>query len=160
MGRPKIHGMDATPTCLSWRSIINRCYNSKQESYLRYGGMGIKCCEFIRASPVNLVILIGLRPDTDTIKYSIDRIKNEHGYYCGRCAECLANGWPPNIKWSTSSEQAKNRKTTRIVEINGIKKCSAEWADPIGIKRGTFHWRVQHGWTGDKLLTPCSRLDT
>ncbi len=155
MPRFKKHGIYDTHTYMSWRSIINRCYNPKQgRAYARYGARGIRACEFIRLSPLSLVVLIGHRPDTETQKYTIDRIHNEYGYYCGQCAECLTNGWDINIQWSTPVQQARNRSTTLVIEIDGVKKCAAQWADDNGINRQTLHQRLKRGISGKDLINP------
>lgn len=156
----KKHGIVYTPTYSSWIATIHRCYSSKAKAYPAYGAVGIKCCEFIRASPLSLVMLIGHRPDTDTEKYTIDRIKNELGYYCGQCAECLENEWPLNVRWATRTEQARNQTKNKWIVINGVKQCQSQWAKESGISVVTLFNRIKKGWPSDRVLSAPIRKTT
>lgn len=78
----KSGGISNTPTGVSWRAMLTRCYNKKNPCYPFYGAIGIFACEFLRASPLNMVSLIGERPDGK----SIDRINSFLSYTCGQCA--------------------------------------------------------------------------
>lgn len=100
------HGLSGTLTGQSWQSMVQRCYNPKSTGFEYYGAIGIKCCEALRISPLNLIMAIGERPSKHL---SIDRIDNDEGYHCGQCGECLSNGWTINIRWATAKEQANNR---------------------------------------------------
>lgn len=142
-----------TPTMGSWSAMMSRCFNTRYHDYPDYGGAGITVCEFIRATPLNLIILIGLRPDGK----SLDRINTFGSYTCGRCPQCFENHWALNVRWATATEQARNQRTNHLVEINGVSKCVAEWASELGIKKSSFRYRVKRGWTGQKLLQPKSK---
>lgn len=124
------HGLSGTLTGVSWMNMMQRCYNPYSEQYHRYGSIGILACEFIRTSPVNLMLLIGERPNA---AMSLDRIDNDLGYFCGKCAECLENQWPTNVRWATASEQAINRSSTRWIEIDGVVKAASEWCKLLGL---------------------------
>lgn len=91
------HGYANHPLYQTWSLIWHRCYNPNTSCYANYGGRGIKLCkkwhsvvEFIN----DVTAEIGPRPTN----YSLDRINND-GHYK-----------PGNIKWSTASEQALNRR--------------------------------------------------
>lgn len=100
----------------SWGKIINRCEINTDKAWNNYGGRGIKICYGFRHSFDLFVIKMSNRPD----KYhSIDRINNEQHYSCGECEECLTNNWQFNLRWATSQEQAQNRRSCILVEING-----------------------------------------
>jgi len=99
------HGMSRTPTGKSWMAMMDRCFNSDGKDYKRYGLIGRTVCEFLRASPLNLLCLIGERP----VAHSIDRINNKGSYTCGQCRECLLKKWPMNVRWATPIEQARNK---------------------------------------------------
>ena len=115
--------------------MLQRCYNEKSKGFQAYGARGIKACEFIRASPLNLVLLIGERPSRHL---TLDRINNSSGYHCGTCAECMANGWVLNVRWATAKQQSRNMKNNRLVTINGVTRCVAEWIEITGIPRTSF----------------------
>lgn len=148
------HGMASrhtrTPTWKSWNNMISRCYRKSDTNYPRYGGIGIFVCEFLRASPVNLLGLIGERPEG----LSIDRIDTLGNYTCGQCADCMQNNWPLNVRWSTHLAQSWNRTRHLFIVIQGQKKCLAEWANIYGINPVTANARFRKGIRGEELFHP------
>jgi hypothetical protein len=93
------HGLVRTPTYRSWCAMHTRCSNPRVPAYQRYGAVGIKVCaewsdfsKFLRD--------MGARP---SLQHSIDRIDGGRGYEPGNC------------RWATSSEQSRNRSTSRAV---------------------------------------------
>lgn len=100
------HGLSGTPTGNSWMAMMDRCFNKRSKDWNRYGGAGRTVCEFIKATPLNLVLLIGHRPKNK----SIDRIDNGGSYTCGACAQCLRRGWKMNVRWATPKEQMEYLK--------------------------------------------------
>jgi hypothetical protein len=122
--------MSGTLTEKSWTAMIDRCFRQTSKHYAKYGGVGVTVCEYLRASPVNLVILIGVRPAGK----SIDRRNNLGSYTCGQCAECAANNWPMNVRWATPGEQARNRRTNKSLRFNGRTQLVCEWREEFGIR--------------------------
>ena len=135
----------------SWYSMMQRCYNPKNTSFIRYGGSGIYPCEFIKSSPLNLILLIGERTER---KYSLERIDNKKGYHCGSCSECISKGLSKNIKWATRHEQCRNRKTNLIIQHDGKSLCLKDWARFYKIDRGAISRRWKMGLRGDALFSP------
>lgn len=39
------HGLSTHPLYQTWKSMMNRCYNSSNKNYQYYGGKGIKVCK-------------------------------------------------------------------------------------------------------------------
>jgi len=76
---------------------------------------------------------------------SIDRIDVNAGYSCGSCAECSAKGSSLNLRWATDQDQARNKRNTRYVTINGVRKCAAEWVEELGVERTTFYRKAKEG---------------
>lgn len=146
-------GISNTATGSSWQSMMTRCYNRKEKSYASYGAVGICVCEFLRATPVNLVLLIGMRPNHKTI----DRVDNYGKYTCGACAECLTNGWTMNVRWATRTEQNRNRRDLNYITIGGVTRCLSEWSEISGVKRSTMSNRFHSGWRGERLLAKAGR---
>jgi len=99
------HGLSSTPTGNSWMAMMDRCFNPKSKDWKRYGGAGRTVCEFLRATPLNSILLIGERPSGT----SLDRTNNSGFYTCGKCAECLSKNWAFNIRWATPKMQASNK---------------------------------------------------
>jgi len=136
------HGASKIPEYQTWSAMIARCYNPKNTAFGNYGARGILVCEFLRASPVNLVLVIGRRP---SMEMEIDRIDVNGGYTCGICAECLTRGASKNIRWVTVLQQARNKRNTRLVTINGVTKCASEWVGEVPYSRSAFYRRVKKG---------------
>lgn len=132
----KTHGMSHDPelrsTWSSWSMMMQRCFNPKRMQFHDYGGRGIKPCAFIKESPLNLLGLIGKRPEGT----SIERINNSLGYTCGQCDQCKSKGWPMNVKWENRSGQSRNKRNNVFVVINGISKLRHEWAKDMGVSVG------------------------
>lgn len=139
--RVKIHGFSGTPTGNSWSAMLKRCYSKKSHGFHRYGGRGILVCEFLRASPVNLVMLIGERPPGK----SLDREDNNGHYSCGACAECLQKSWALNVRWVNAKTQGSNRHNNVWIEHNGERKIASEWARVLGVHPGTVLHKYKNG---------------
>lgn len=91
------HRMSNTTEYNSWRAMVERCTNQKYRYYHEYGGRGIKICDRWK-SFANFISDMGEKPSP---KHSIDRIDVDGNYE------------PSNCKWSSQSEQCKNRRTQK-----------------------------------------------
>ena len=97
----RTHGLYDHPLYQTWWNMLERCENPKHPGYGRYGGRGITVCE--RWHDVRLFIsdieqMLGPRPAGRTL----DRYPDNDGNYA-----------PGNVRWSTASEQARNRIPAR-----------------------------------------------
>lgn len=99
------HGMRYSPEYSVWQAIKSRCLNPKAKDYKRYGGAGVTMCQEWQRSFHAFFEHVGCRPDGTTI----DRRDTTRGYE------------PGNVRWSTPVEQASNRRTSWVVNINGIE---------------------------------------
>lgn len=79
-----------------WQAMKQRCRNHRHKHYADYGGRGIRVCARWAASFAAFISDVGPRPSS---RHSIDRVDNDGNYEPGNC------------KWSTSSEQARNRRS-------------------------------------------------
>lgn len=105
----RTHGQSGHPLYSIWRGIVGRGSNPASRDYWKYGAIGRTTCEGYRTAPDGLLRFaedMGPRPGPG---YSTDRLRNTGGYWCGRCPECVRNGWPLNVAWRTQSEQTLNR---------------------------------------------------
>lgn len=137
------HGGLKIPCYVNWRAMIARCYNGNQEIYQRYGGRGVRVCEFLRATPFNVVLVIGEKPSS---KHTIDRFPIKDGHYaCGACAECMRLGLLKNIRWASDAEQCRNRKSNILITIDGETKCLQDWAAAKGVNVHTAYKRYHRG---------------
>lgn len=123
-----------------YTSIKTRCYNKSCPPYHNYGGRGIKMApRWLGPNGfVNFYTDMGPRPKTG---HSLDRIDND-GDYC-----------PENCRWTDAKTQGNNRRTNKLLEYNGETHTESEWAEKIGIRRGTLHERLRRGVPLERALT-------
>jgi hypothetical protein len=108
-----------------------------------------------RGSLVNFVNDMGLRPAGGM---SIDRVDNDGHYSCGKCDECVANGWPANCRWATAIEQGTNRRNNRILEYGGRRMTISQWERELGLGTNVISVRLADGWSVTEALeTPAAR---
>lgn len=136
------HGMSKTTEHYIWLGLRSRCLDKNNAGYRRYGGRGITVCERWRNSFAAFFADMGERP----ADRSIDRINNDGNYSCGKCEECVANGWPANCRWATDQEQARNSTAAKPITIGGVTKCVAEWAEESPVQANTVYMRLWTGW--------------
>lgn len=146
----RTHGGWKTPEFAVWQNIIQRCEDTGTVGFHNYGDRGIQVCQGWRRSFVAFRDDMGNRPSR---KHSIDRIDNERGYDCGHCEDCKARGRPANCRWATSAEQARNKRTTRLLTFNGETLTLTDWANRIGISVPLLHHRLKAGWHIEEALT-------
>lgn len=134
------HGLCYTPEYATWERIRIRCFDKNCRDYVNYGGRGITVCARWLRSPATFVKDMGPRP---TPKHSLDRINNEGHYE------------PSNCRWATSTEQARNRRTSRYYTYNGETKTLPEWAEISGVQMHTIWFRIKRQWSiGEAIFTP------
>ena len=110
--------------------MLQRCRNPRDRWYAAYGGRGIAVApEWL--SYERFLQDVGPRPSAD---HSIDRIDNERGYE------------PGNVRWATRIEQARNRRTNRLISALGVTLSVSEWAERTGVNRQTIYDRLRRGW--------------
>jgi len=128
-----------TRTYRSWSQMKERCLNVNSNKFPHYGGRGITICErWMKFS--NFHADMGERPEG----MSIDRIDNDGNYE------------PENCKWSTSSQQNRNRRinTRNKTGISGVCWVNRDrkWQAFIW-----FNGKQKHLYTGDDLFEACCR---
>ncbi len=131
------HGQTNSAEYNAWRGMRQRCLSPDNPEYERYGARGIKVCERWRSFE-NFIADIGEKPSPS---HSIDRINNDMDYS------------PDNCKWSTPKEQARNRRTSLMLEFNGIRQSAAAWGEQVGVGYKIISQRIKRGWSVEKTLT-------
>jgi hypothetical protein len=136
------HRLSKSPEYSSWSQMLGRCYCVSNKFYYRYGGRGIQVCLQWRKSFSQFLKDVGPRP---TLRHSIDRINNNGNYE------------PENVRWATSTMQARNRASTRFITFNGTTLGLADWANKLGIRYPTLNLRLKKGWTVERAFTQPER---
>ena len=120
--RTTTHGFTGHPFYALWNGIIDRCTKPNTKGWRNYGGRGITVCEGWRnpwTFADDLYREIGPRPEGVGEKgyalYSLDRIKNDQGYWCGRCDECTSKGQSFNVRWSDRKVQVQNQRKVSVL---------------------------------------------
>lgn len=131
------HGMTGTKTFRSWGCMKQRCLNPKSPDYARFGGRGITICKAWIDSFEKFFADMGERPTGKTL----DRI------------DVNGNYTPANCRWSTISEQSRNRRNTRYVSYRGKRHSMYDLAEKHGIKPAMLISRLGSGWSVEKALT-------
>jgi hypothetical protein len=139
--RATTHGMTGTPEHQAWKDLMARCFTVTHKMYKHYGERGITVCVGLRVFE-NFFVLVGLRPSP---KLSIDRINNNGNYSCGKCEQCVAEGWVMNLRWATWKQQRRNTRQNRLIEMSGETLCLAEWANRYGVNSSTLRGRLERG---------------
>ena len=132
------HGMRKTKEYSSWSGMRRRCLDFKNPKYPSYGGRGIKICERWMESFENFYEDMGNIPGKC---YSLGRIDN-NGNYC-----------PENCRWETMKQQARNKRNSKMITIDGVCRSMAEWSEISGLKYGALQYRLYTGWDPKEAIT-------
>lgn len=109
------HGLSDTPTHGSWQAMKTRCFNENNYHYKNWGARGVTVCERWKNSFLNFYNDMGEKPEGK----SLDRMDNDGNYSCGKCEQCIENGWPMNCRWATAAQQSENRR--HVLSGSGYK---------------------------------------
>jgi hypothetical protein len=136
----KTHGLTYTNKRLRriYDGMKSRCTNPNASRYERYGGRGITVCnEWVDdyAAFYGWAMANGYRDDL-----TIDRKDNDGNYE------------PSNCRWSDKKIQNRNSTNCRYLTVNGVTKTVAEWAEETGLHKMVITYRINHGWTPEKVI--------
>ena len=106
-----------------WAGMVSRCHG--KSPHKDYGGRGIVVCDAWRSSFLRFLQDMGSRPG---FEYSIDRANVDGNYEPGNC------------RWATKTEQARNRRDSLFVEVNGERLHIMEAVETTG--RSYSHLRT------------------
>lgn len=125
------------PEWKTWEQMRSRCTNPNDKDWKWYGGKGVTVHPEWMQDFAAFVRDVGPRPSK---RHTLDR-KDRTGNY-----------EPGNVRWSTWTEQARNRSNNRLVEFNGRTMLLVEAAEAAGIPYRTLKTRLHHGWTIERAL--------
>lgn len=128
-----------SPTYRAWQSMKQRCLNPRCHNYRLYGGRGITICDRWVNSFENFLADLGERPGDG---YSLDRIDVNGDYEPGNC------------RWANKVEQARNRRDSAYVEIEGVPYLVMELAEKSGRLRTDIVYRASKGMTYEEVMRP------
>lgn len=140
-GRGVVHGCSNHPEYASFRAMLSRCHNPRDEAFEYYGGRGISVCDRWRRSFEAFLQDMGPRPTVLGRKASLDRRDNDGDYT------------PANCYWASLHQQARNKRSNHVIEFQNQKLCLAEWAEVTHIKAPTIRRRLRLGWSVERALT-------
>jgi hypothetical protein len=121
------HGMRHSRIYQTWQGMIARCSNGHKD----YGGRGIKVCQRWH----KFENFYEDMKDSYRENLFIDRIDNDGDYKSSNC------------KWSTRQEQSENKRNTKYIIYNGIKRKRVDLAREHGINNKTLKDRIDKlGW--------------
>lgn len=136
--RHKTHGLSYSRIYKIYYAMLQRCTNENYRQYNDYGGRGIKVCKEWQDDFMNFYNWAIENGYSDSL--SIDR-KNVNGDYC-----------PENCMWSTSIEQANNKRNNIIINYRNESHTLKEWSYLSGIKYGTLLARFRKKWPIDQIF--------
>lgn len=128
-GTNRQHGMRCSPEYSSWQAAKRRCLSEGDKDFHRYGAVGVTFWPEWAVSFDAFYAHIGPRPKGTTL----DRIDTTKGYQ------------PGNVRWATTIQQARNRRSSFVWFVKGRKFQSAQAAaDHFGVSEHTV-WRWVRG---------------
>lgn len=137
--RFRTHGKKGSKIYYIWAGMKQRCENPKAPHYERYGGRGITVDAEWSASFEAFSRDMGAG-HVDGV--TLDRIDNDGPYS------------PENCRWASRKEQARNRSTNLMVEVNGKSVTLAEAAEMSGLPDAVVRARVcRYGWPLERALS-------
>ena len=131
------HGDYGSPLYKTWSRIKKRCQNPNVDSYLFYGGRGIKLCERWQDYS-NFLEDLQEHPGAPL---QLDRIDTNGDYE------------PGNVRWVSPKDNARNRRNNTLLSFNGKTQCITAWAEELGWGRHVILNRLKLGWSVEDTLT-------
>lgn len=131
-GRPRLYSI--------WGDMRRRCMSKNYCRYKDWGGRGIRVCNEWMDYPTfkAWALTNGYAENLE-----IDRIDNDGHYEPGNC------------HWVNETQQAMNRRTTRIASAFGESKCLYRWSKDkrCAVAFTTLLSRIKKGWDIELAIT-------
>lgn len=132
------HGGCYDPEYGCFMAMMKRCYDPNHESYPEYGAKGV----IVQPSWFNNYPQFKKdMPPRPSDIHTVDRIDGAGNYTSD------------NTKWSTPTEQARNRRTNIYFTHNGETLCQAAWSEKLGWHPSKIKNRRRAGWSIERTLS-------
>lgn len=138
----RTHGLSKTQEYRAWQTMRLRCTVPTNQAYPDYGGRGITVCAAWMDSFETFLADMGTKPSPD---FELDRIDNDEGYEPGNC------------RWTTRSENDRNRRSTVWVVYRGERVRLIDLTERFGIRQDTAQWRIDKGWSVEDAVEKPAR---
>ena len=135
--RSFVHGKTKSTEYRSWIGMKQRCTNSRNAEFHRYGGRGISVCDRWLNSFENFIKDMGNKPEG----MSLDRI-DTNGNYC-----------PENCRWATDVQQNNNTRKNRFITHEGQTLSYTQWSKQLGGNPNLVYLRIRGGWDDVSAVT-------
>lgn len=137
LARITTHGKRKSAEYSVWTDMKTRCTNAKDKQYKDYGGRGIRVCARWQKFE-NFYADMGPRPSNHD---SIERSNTNSDYS------------PENCFWADRRTQANNKRSNRIITINGKSDTLANWCRHYSANYKSVHTRLRAGMDPLTALT-------
>lgn len=127
------------PLYEAWKAMNRRCSDPGAPGYSSYGGRGISVCEAWRGQEGFWRFVADMGERSEGV--SLDRINNDGPYA------------PENCRWATRSEQNRNTRLTRYVQVDGAQTPVATAAEQLNVVPETIKARLDRGWAVSDALS-------
>lgn len=143
------HGMRHTSIYTVWRSMKQRCYNQHTKNYGLYGGRGIVVCDewkddfqaFLFWAMEN-----GYDPNAKRGECTLDRIDVNGNYE------------PSNCRWCNYTTQANNRRSNRLIYMDGETLTMADFCRKHNLNYKLFASYIKGGMETRAAVKRCREV--
>ena len=131
------HGLCRTRAWWCWIAMRTRCNNPKDKGFANYGGRGIQVCPEWNESFQRFLEDMGQPAEGMTL----DRLDVNGNYEKRNCA------------WADWTAQANNRRSNKMLTLNGETKTVTQWARTFGISPECVAQRIKRGISPEVALS-------
>lgn len=135
----RTHNESKTRLFREWANMRNRCQNSNNRSYERYGGRGITVCDEWN----NFITFRDWAYDNGyQDNLSIDRIDVNGNYE------------PDNCRWATTLEQANNKRSSFMITYFDETHSLSDWCRILNLPYSVIYSRIHiYNWDFETAIS-------
>lgn len=138
-----VKGITDSPLLNTYYSMHTRCENPNHKHYKHYGERGITVCDEWSGKEGFYNFHKWAMENSWHPGLTLDRIDNNKGYS------------PKNCKFSTQTEQIRNRRITKLYEYKGFQLTVKEIADIENIAYSRLKYRLDKGLSLSESIEQC-----